>query len=271
VLKDTQYKRGMIVECLDSRLGTISGVGGDPSTPVLEVRPDKRQGSKGPLRIPHAYIAQTLENTVLLNISCEEAERIGRDTPRRAAASAPTMAVEQPAPTPPAAPRAATVTPVPAPSGAALAGQAAQPLTGQAPGQLAGQSLTMPLIEESLVPVKSWQEAGALELRKTTRTVQQELDVPVRYEEATVERVPLQRVLDEADHPAPRQDGDTLIVPIVHEEIVVVRRRVLVEELRITKRVQTRTEHISEPVQREEISISHEGLEAQTGDSPDPV
>lgn len=258
MLKDTQYKRGMIVECLDSRLGTISGVGGDSSAPVLEVRPDKRQGSKGPLRIPQAYIAQTLENTVLLNISCEEAERIGRDTSRRAAASAPTVAVERPLATPATPPM-----PGPAP--------AAQPLAGQAPGQLAGQSLTMPLIEESLVPVKSWQEAGALELRKTTRTVQQELDVPVRYEEATVERVPLQRVLDEADHPAPRQEGDTLVVPIVHEEIVVVRRRVLVEELRITKRVQTRTEHISEPVQREEISISHEGLEAQTGDSPDPA
>jgi len=255
VLKDTQYKRGMIVECLDSRLGTISGVGGDASAPVLEVRPDKRQGSKGPLRIPQAYIAQTLENTVLLNISCEEAERIGRDTARQAAASAPTMAVESTV-----APMAAPP-PVPAP--------APQPLAGQAAGQLAGQSLSMPLIEETLVPVKSWQEAGALELRKTTRTVQQELDVPVRYEEATVERVPLQRVLDEADHPAPRQEGDTLIVPIVHEEIVVVRRRVLVEELRITKRVQTRTEHISEPVQREEISISHQGLEARTGDSPD--
>ena len=210
MLKDTQYKRGMIVECLDSRLGTISGVGGDSSAPVLEVRPDKRQGSKGPLRIPQAYIAQTLENTVLLNISCEEAERIGRDTSRRAAASAPTVAVERPWRLRPR-PRCPARRRPPSPSRA------------RRPANWPAKSLTMPLMG---IAGSGQELAGG----GRARTAQDDADRPAGAGRARALRGShggaraLQRVLDEADHPAPRQEGDTLVVPIVHKEIVVVRR-----------------------------------------------
>jgi uncharacterized protein (TIGR02271 family) len=227
-----QLKAGMVVECLGTRLGTLAGVGGTAAAPVLEVRPDKGRVGSGPLRIAAQHIVQVLENTVLLNISCEEAARLGQS------------------------------------AGQATA-QLQQVATGEAAGrveQLQGESLTVPVIDETLVPVTSWQEAGAVEIRKTVRTVTQELDVPVRYEEATVERVPVNRVLADSESLAPHQDGDTLIVPVIHEEIVVVKRRILVEELRITKQVRTTTQHVAEPVQREEVQITHQGLEANTLD-----
>jgi stress response protein YsnF len=44
----------------------------------------------------------------------------------------------------------------------------------------------------------------------------------------------------------------------------VVKRRVLVEEVRITKHLQTATQHFSEPVQREEVQITQQGLEAHS-------
>ena len=129
------------------------------------------------------------------------------------------------------------------------------------------ETLTVPLVSETLTPVTHWREAGAVEVRKTTRTETQELHVPRQYETATLERVPVNRVLAEDEVPAPRQEGATWIVPVVQEEIIAVTRRVLVEEVRITREVHTTTEHITAPVRREEVEISHTGLEAQASDS----
>jgi len=124
-------------------------------------------------------------------------------------------------------------------------------------------ALRIPVVEEQLIPTTRWTEAGALEIARTTRTETQELDVPVRYEAATVEHMAVNRVLADNETPATRQEGATLIVPVVREELVVTKRRILVEELHITKQVQTRTEHVSGEVQRQEVTINHPGLEAQ--------
>jgi len=231
-MQTNECRPGMVVECLGHRLGTISGVQGTGAAQVLEVNPEKGRANGPPLQIPGRYIAQVLENTVLLNITCEEATEIGQGV-AQAPASAAAAGVES--------------------------NQAAPVMTDVTPGQ----PLTVPLVEETLVPVTQWQEAGALEIHKTVQTVTQELDVPVHYEEATVERVPVNRVLAEGEQPAQRQEGDTLIVPVVREEIVVVKQRILVEELRITKQTRTVTRHFAEPVRREEVTFSHEGLEAQ--------
>src|SRR5690348_625947 len=228
-MQTNECRPGMVVECLGHRLGTISGVQGTGAAQVLEVHPEKGRTNGPPLQIPGRYIAQVLENTVLLNITCEEATEIGQGAAQEPAS--------MDAAATPAAPVVADVTP--------------------------GEPLTVPLVEETLVPVTQWHEAGALEIHKTVQTVTQELDVPVHYEEATVERLPVNRVLAEDEQPAQRQEGDTLIVPVVREELVVVKQRILVEELRITKQTRTVTRHFAEPVRREEVTFSHEGLEAQ--------
>jgi uncharacterized protein (TIGR02271 family) len=235
-MQTNECRAGMAVECLGHRLGTISGVQGTGAAQMLEVHTDKGRANGPALQIPGRYIAQVLENTVLLNITCEEATAIGQGATPESAAAAPANAA-----TTPAAPVVTDVSP--------------------------GQPLTVPLVEETLVPVTQWHEAGALEVHKTVQTVTQELDVPVHYEEATVERVPLNRVLAEDEQPAQRQEGDTLIVPVVREEIVVVKQRILVEELRISKQTRTVTRHFAEPVQREKVTFSHEGLEAQPTES----
>jgi uncharacterized protein (TIGR02271 family) len=49
-----------------------------------------------------------------------------------------------------------------------------------------------------------------------------------------VERVSIDRVVDQA--PPPRQEGDTLVLPVLEEVVVVERRLVLKEEVRITRR-----------------------------------
>jgi len=127
-----------------------------------------------------------------------------------------------------------------------------------------GDVLRVPVVEERLIPQTSWTEAGEVQVTKQVRTSVEELDVPVHYEEAIVERVPVNRVLADNETPAPRQEGDVLIVPVVHEHLVVVKQRVLAEEIRISKRVQTRTQHVAEEVSREEVNLTHPGLNAHS-------
>ena len=50
-------------------------------------------------------------------------------------------------------------------------------------------------------------------------------------------RVPINRVLpDDAATPEPRQEGDTLVIPVVEEELLVFKRRVLKEEVNLFDR-----------------------------------
>jgi len=60
------------------------------------------------------------------------------------------------------------------------------------------------------------------------------VDEPLLREEVSVERVPVNRVVD---RPVPvRHEGDVMIVPVLEEVLYVEKRLLLKEELRISKR-----------------------------------
>jgi hypothetical protein len=78
-------------------------------------------------------------------------------------------------------------------------------------------------------------------VEKSTPGRDVQVDEPLFSEDVTVERVPVNRIIDA---PAPtRQEGDTTIIPVVEEVITIQKRLLLREEVRITRR---RTE-IREP------------------------
>lgn len=60
------------------------------------------------------------------------------------------------------------------------------------------------------------------------------IDEPLFYEEADVERVPVNRIVDGPVET--RQEGDVTIVPVVEEVVTVQRRLLLKEEVRIRRR-----------------------------------
>lgn len=68
-------------------------------------------------------------------------------------------------------------------------------------------------------------------------------------EDCDVKRVPVRKLLD---HPVePRQEGDTLIVPLTEEVLVIEKRLMLREELHITRRREHATD--SKPIRREDL------------------
>ncbi len=117
----------------------------------------------------------------------------------------------------------------------------------------------MQLRAEELVPTKEWIESGAVLIKKGIEVHPQTIPVEILHEEVKIEHVPINRVLPEGEVAAPWQDGDVLVIPVVHEELVITKQRIVREELRISKvRIPT-TQTISDTVRRETISLDTTG------------
>jgi uncharacterized protein (TIGR02271 family) len=75
--------------------------------------------------------------------------------------------------------------------------------------------------------------------------------------------VPVNRLFSEEERPQQRQEGDTLIIPIVEEQPVIIKRYFVREEIRITKKRSVRHQEIDGTVRREQLHIDSTGnLEA---------
>ncbi len=104
--------------------------------------------------------------------------------------------------------------------------------------------------EEELAAGTREVEAGAMRVRKRVRTDREQIEVPTRHEEVSVERVPVSGEATEA------QIGeDEVVVPVTEEEVVVSKRAVAKEEVRIKKDVVEDTEVVEEDVRREEVDV----------------
>jgi uncharacterized protein (TIGR02271 family) len=104
--------------------------------------------------------------------------------------------------------------------------------------------------EEELRAGTREREAGQFNVRKRVRTDREQVEVPTRREEVTVERVPVDGETTDA------QIGDDEVrVPVTEEEVVVEKRPVAKEEIRIRKDVVEDTEVVEEDVRREEVDV----------------
>ena len=112
--------------------------------------------------------------------------------------------------------------------------------------------------EEELRAGTREREAGALNVRKRVVTERQQMEVPTRREEVTVDRVPVEGEATEAEI-----GEDEVRVPVTEEEVVVEKRPVAKEEVRIRKDVVEATETVEEDVRREEVDVD-EGTTGRT-------
>ena len=123
--------------------------------------------------------------------------------------------------------------------------------------EAADESRVLPILEEQVTIRREVIETGRVVVTKRVHETDEQITVPVQHDEVHYERVPLNQTLPAgAVAPGPRQEGDTLVIPVLREVAVVETRLLLVEELRITKR-QITTEH-TEPLhlRREELLVA---------------
>lgn len=135
------------------------------------------------------------------------------------------------------------------------------------PGQT-GRAQTVPVIEEALTVETIAVDRGGYRITKDVSTRQEIVDELRHTHRADIERRPIGRELgvDELP-PEPRYEGDTLIVPVVEETLVIQKRLLLVEEIRITRKRDTTRQPRTFTLRKEEVHI--ERLEADTSSSPE--
>jgi uncharacterized protein (TIGR02271 family) len=111
----------------------------------------------------------------------------------------------------------------------------------------------VPLVAERVRVDKRTVERGRVRISKRVRRETVVVDEPLRRDDASVERVHVDRFVETP--PEPRWDGDTFVLPIIEEVIVVTRRLRLVEELRIRRRTATVRKPRTVTVRREEALV----------------
>ncbi len=120
------------------------------------------------------------------------------------------------------------------------------------------EEVTVPLVEEEVSVRKEERETGRVRIRKQVREYTETVDEPLLREEVEVERVPINTVI--AEPATIRERGDTTIIPIMEERVVVEKQLVLVEELHVRR---TRTEHRDPQevtLRREEANVERTDL-----------
>jgi uncharacterized protein (TIGR02271 family) len=102
-------------------------------------------------------------------------------------------------------------------------------------------------------------KAGEVHLRKETTERTQEVPYELIHEEVDIQRVAVNKALGENETVEPRQEGDTLVIPVVEEELIVTKRMVVREEVRITRRKITTQQKASGTVRHEELVVDTAG------------
>ena len=114
-----------------------------------------------------------------------------------------------------------------------------------------GDELRVQRTEEELRAGTTEREAGQVSVRKRVRTDREQIEVPTRREEVSVERVPV----EDATATEAEIGDEEISVPLTEEEVVVEKRPVAKEEVRIRKDVVEDTEVVEEDVRREEVEV----------------
>lgn len=116
---------------------------------------------------------------------------------------------------------------------------------------------TIPVVEEQLAILKRKKLTEGVRVRTVVREEEEVVDEPLASEDIEVARVPLDRWVE---GPVPvRQEGETTILTLLEEVVVVEKRLRAVEEVRITRRQTVRREPQTVTLRREEAVVEHLG------------
>ena len=114
----------------------------------------------------------------------------------------------------------------------------------------------IPMFEEELRVDKIVSETDRVLIKTSVLERTEYANLELRSGEAIIERLPVNLVVEAP--PAIRQEGDTIIVPVIEEIMVVEKRLLLKEEIHIRR--QQVVQHIRQPVRlrSEEVSLERQ-------------
>jgi len=132
----------------------------------------------------------------------------------------------------------------------------------------AGEEVTIPILREEVIIRTREVQSGGVRVHKLVNERTETVEQPTTREQVDVERITIGRVIGNNDVPHARQEGDTLVIPILEEMLVVEKRLVLKEEVRITRRRTEEVEQIQVVLREEDVQIERLQGNRGTFDAP---
>jgi uncharacterized protein (TIGR02271 family) len=117
------------------------------------------------------------------------------------------------------------------------------------------------VVEEHIRVGTQLVETSRVKIAKKVISEDITLDVPVSREEVIVERKEINQYVSELP-PASRQEGDTTIISVFKEVVVVEKKILLVEEVYITKRLIESSIPIVDTIRKEEVTVTRTATES---------
>lgn len=117
---------------------------------------------------------------------------------------------------------------------------------------------TMPVVEEKMEVDKQVVETGSVRIVKKVEQDVVDLPLQTTFHNYSVERIPVNRYVNEAP-PAVRREGGTLIISVIEEEEVIHKRLKVVEELHLSPEK-------TETVRNEEVKLRKERVDVERGE-----
>lgn len=117
----------------------------------------------------------------------------------------------------------------------------------------------IPLVEERISVTKREVETGRHRIRVSVEERQEMVPVDLSHDDVEIERVPMNKTVTQL--PSVRLEGSTTVIPVVEEVVVVEKRLVLVEEIHVRRRSETRTEQIPVTIRSEQAHIDQAGFD----------
>ncbi len=114
------------------------------------------------------------------------------------------------------------------------------------------ENLTLPLHAEQLSVTRRQVAGDTVRVATVTRQQEHLVEETLTHERVEIERVPIDRAVDRV--PPVREEGDTTVISVVEEVVVVERRLILKEEVRI-KRVRVTENHRETVMLREQDAV----------------
>ena len=109
------------------------------------------------------------------------------------------------------------------------------------------------VMEEELLIEKKQVVDGIVEVKTRTAHVEENHEMSLDRQQVDIERVPFNIVVDVV--PEVRFEDDLTIIPVLEERLVVEKRLVLVEEIRIRKTTVSETEHVSAVLRKQRVTV----------------
>jgi uncharacterized protein (TIGR02271 family) len=129
------------------------------------------------------------------------------------------------------------------------------------------EPLVIPVLREQLEVGIRQVDTGGVRIHKSVSAHDEVVEAALVHDTVEVRRIPVDRIVPMSEAPATRQQGDTLIVPVLEEVLVVEKRLRIKEEIHIRT---VREERFADKValRAEEVTVERLAAGSDTEVSP---